>query len=90
MKIYRFTHEDGELDFVAANRITEAIHQLYISKQVEIHELTETEVDKISSKKWDSLYINEDGKTLDTLDGKTFSDWMLENNEPGYIAGTID
>lgn len=92
MKIFQFIHDDGEMDFVSANRTTEAIFLLCVSQTIDIDEITETEIKEIPQKHWDDFYLTppEIGELpiMNTMEGTTFNEWMLENNEPGYIAGT--
>lgn len=92
MRIFKFTHDDGEIDIVAATKILEAASILCTINDIDITDIETSDVEEIKKSEWDDIYFSkEDGQEfalITTLDGKTLLDWISENDNPGYIAGT--
>lgn len=92
MRIFKFTHEDGEIDIIAATKVLEATSILCNINDIDISDLETSDVVEVKKSEWDDIYYTkEDGSEfalINSMEGKTLSDWISENDHPGYIAGT--
>ncbi|AGO49625.1 hypothetical protein Phi13:2_gp015 [Cellulophaga phage phi13:2] len=92
MRIFKFIHEDGEMDIVAAETELLATILLCEEQNIDISELRDSNVKEIKKCKWDEIYLaDEEGSkfpTINNMDGKTLKDLIAEIDYGQYIAGT--